>query len=129
MAVPNPGVQTESPTAPEAADEGPARAAAPTGQPSATTDTEAQAAPRPRTVLEEAAALVEGEREDQYGHPAKSFQRIGELWTAYLGVYVSALDVANLMILLKVSRTKDTFHRDSYVDIGGYARSAERIAA
>ncbi|WP_280273392.1 DUF6378 domain-containing protein [Nocardia wallacei] len=80
------------------------------------------------TVLEEAAALIDGDRETQYGNPAESFRRIAGLWSAYLGVPLDPRDVANLMVLMKVSRAKRGFHRDSYVDICGYAVLAERIA-
>jgi predicted ATP-dependent serine protease len=41
---------------------------------------------------------------------------------------LSALDVAHLMILLKIARAVYTPTRDSYVDIAGYARCAAQIA-
>lgn len=81
------------------------------------------------TILQEAESLINGDRQQQYGGASESFTRIGELWGAYLGAPVSALDVANLMVLLKVSRTKGKYHRDSYVDIAGYSALAERITA
>ncbi len=81
-----------------------------------------------RTVLHEAADLIGGQREDQYGNATESFARIAGLWSAYLGVPLEGRDVANLMVLMKVSRAKRGFHRDSYVDIAGYAALAERIA-
>lgn len=81
------------------------------------------------SVLEEAHGLIYGEREQQYGDPRESFGRIAAMWSGYLGHDVTPLDVANLMVLLKVSRTKGTFHRDSYVDMSGYAALAERITA
>lgn len=80
------------------------------------------------TVLQEADRLINGDRRDTYGSASESFGRIAGLWSAYLGRTVTPLDVANLMILLKVSRTKGTFHRDSYVDIGGYSALAEQLA-
>lgn len=79
------------------------------------------------TVLQEAERLINGDRQDTYGGASESFGRIASLWSAYLGHEVSALDVTNLMILLKVSRTKGSYHRDSYVDIGGYAGLGERL--
>ncbi|WP_200962214.1 DUF6378 domain-containing protein [Mycobacterium sp. Root265] len=78
-------------------------------------------------VLQEAEKLIFGDREETYGDPSESFARIANLWTAYIGKLIEPQDVANLMILLKVSRTKGTFHRDSFVDIGGYAGLAERL--
>lgn len=79
--------------------------------------------------MQEAERLINGDRQSTYGDPSASFNRIADLWTAYLNTSVTPLDVANLMVLLKVSRTKGTFHRDSYVDIGGYAGLAEIINA
>ncbi|WP_416565073.1 DUF6378 domain-containing protein [Nocardia testacea] len=79
-------------------------------------------------VLAEAHTLIYGDREDQYGHPRESFARIAALWSAYLGIEVTPADFANLMILMKTARTKSGYHRDSYVDIVGYAANAERIA-
>ncbi|MGW6624253.1 DUF6378 domain-containing protein [Nocardia sp. NPDC055002] len=79
------------------------------------------------TVLQEAESLINGDRAATYGDARESFNRIAGLWSAYLGTDVTALDVTNLMVLLKVSRTKGSFHRDSYVDIGGYAGLGERL--
>ncbi|AII27227.1 hypothetical protein SEA_OMNICRITICAL_56 [Mycobacterium phage OmniCritical] len=83
--------------------------------------------PVPENVLQEAQRLIFGDREQQYGNPSESFDRIAGLWSAYIGTELNGLDVANLMILLKVSRTKGTYHRDSYVDIAGYAGLGERL--
>ncbi|OBJ40273.1 hypothetical protein A5630_25315 [Mycolicibacterium mucogenicum] len=86
------------------------------------------------TVLDEAARLIDGDRLGQYGKASESFERIGDLWSAYLGACLTPFDVANMMILLKVSRAKSGLdrgdvHRDSYVDIAGYAALAEQIKA
>lgn len=77
--------------------------------------------------LQEAMDLVHGERATDYGNMSDSFNRIGLFWSAYLGVKVDALDVAKMMILLKVSRAKHNNHRDSYVDIIGYVECASRL--
>lgn len=79
------------------------------------------------SVLEEAQALIHGQRSLDYGGPLESFERIAGLWSAYLGHPLAAEDVVNLMVLLKVSRAKQGFHRDSYVDIAGYAGCAELV--
>ncbi|WP_218021487.1 DUF6378 domain-containing protein [Nocardia acidivorans] len=85
-------------------------------------------APPAPTILHEAAAIIDGDRMDNYGDPAESFERIAGLWSAYLGHVIYARDVANLMVLLKVSRSKRAYHRDDYTDICGYAALAERIS-
>lgn len=73
------------------------------------------------SILVEADRIINGQRRQDYGGPLESFTRIGLMWSAYLGRGVSAEDVANLMVLLKVCRAQQGFHRDSYVDIAGYA--------
>lgn len=72
--------------------------------------------------LENAMKCVCGERQDQYGTPENNFARIASLWTAYLGVEVSSVDVAMMMALLKIARVKTgTATDDSFVDLAGYA--------
>ena len=80
------------------------------------------------SILDEAAGIVNGgEREDAYGHPGENFTRIAQMWSTYLGLRISAHDVCMLMILLKVTRAMKEYHRDTAVDIAGYARCDDRI--
>ena len=74
-------------------------------------------------ILDEAARIVTGERQMQYGKPEDNFARIADLWCAYLGgVPITEWDVANMMALLKIARTKGgEVKRDNWVDIAGYA--------
>ena len=109
-------------------------------------NTEADATPK--TVLMEAENIINGERRQQYGAVLESFQQVADFWSTYIerhvqsrfnSMYVedgkyqkvfvnlSAEDVANMMILMKTSRAQNGFHRDSYVDIAGYAGCAEKI--
>ena len=75
-----------------------------------------------RDILNEAAELVDGDRNAQYGDPRQDFQRTAEMWGAYLGVPVAPHDVAALMCLLKVSRIRwSPAKRDSWADLAGYA--------
>lgn len=78
-------------------------------------------------VLEEANNLINGDRQRDYGSALECHAAIADLWSAYLDIELDALDVAKMMILLKVARSRDTFKRDSFVDIAGYAGIAERI--
>ena len=82
------------------------------------------------SLLDEAKRTITGERQDQYGAPEDSFDRIAAYWTTYLGRRVSALDVAHLMALLKLARAQGQgFQRDNYVDIAGYVSiAADRLA-
>lgn len=90
-------------------------------------------APAPRTILQEAQDAVFGPRQGAYGHPREDFQRTADLWSAYLQgcgvpVVMEGKDVANMMILLKMARLMNTpDHRDSMVDMAGYAETLARV--
>jgi len=85
-------------------------------------------------ILDEAKRITDGDRQDDYGHPAVEHQVIGDLWGGVLkaahwkkGDPVPAALVADMMILLKIARNQHKRKRDSYVDIAGYARCGYRI--
>ncbi|WP_181022357.1 DUF6378 domain-containing protein [Mycobacterium avium] len=79
------------------------------------------------TVLQEAERIINGQRREDYGSVSESFNLIAGMWSAYLGKELSGHDVANLMVLLKIARAKNGYHRDSYVDIAGYAGCTEKL--
>lgn len=80
-------------------------------------------------VLAKAKAAVCGERDEQYGTPEDNFETIAEYWSLYLGCEIDALDVANMMILLKLARLGSGAPTlDSFVDIAGYAACGAEIA-
>ena len=82
-----------------------------------------------RELLEEAANIVEGQRKEDYGETYKSFERISNLWSAYLSCPISPSDVTAMMIMLKISRAKQTpTHKDSWVDMAGYAACGYEVA-
>jgi hypothetical protein len=66
---------------------------------------------------------VSGAREDAYGGPEKSFTTIAALWSAYLGIPLKPHDVAAMQALVKLARIRGSRgeHRDSWVDLAGYA--------
>lgn len=81
------------------------------------------------TILEEAAAATSGPRQEAYGHPYDNLGQTAALWSAQFRRTFTAEDVAVAMVLAKVSRLSRTpGHRDSLVDLAGYARTAEMIA-
>lgn len=79
-------------------------------------------------VLEKAADIVNGARQETYGNPEDCFATIAGLWGYYLGVSLSSSDVAMLMVLLKVARSRGRRdYADNYVDIAGYAACAGEL--
>lgn len=95
------------------------------------------------SVLDEAARLVDGDRQQAYGRPADNHACTAAMWRAYLDrrmaahretklvtvepFYLDGFDVAMLNILQKVSRLAHSRHRDGLTDICGYAANAERV--
>lgn len=80
-------------------------------------------------ILETSLNLVSGNRNDTHGDKLKNHQNIADLWSAYLGIEISPMQVATLMVLLKVARTKEGSHNiDDYIDACGYAAIAGDIA-
>lgn len=78
-------------------------------------------------ILSKAASIIYGDREETYGDPSQNLQVIASYWTAHLGRIVTVDDVCTLMMLLKLARLKKTpEHKDSQVDICGYAALMER---
>jgi len=77
----------------------------------------------------EAADLIDGDRNQEYGDPREMHQRAADIFNAYRGAMLTAHDVAMLLLSVKLARLSHTpDHRDSYVDICGYAGIAYEIA-
>lgn len=79
------------------------------------------------SILTEAARAVDGPRRDDYGSPHNNHTRTAAMWSAYLGVTVTAEQVCFMNILQKVSRAANRVTRDTLVDIAGYARNVELV--
>jgi len=86
-----------------------------------------------KELLAKATTIVTGERDAQYGGPEDNFNRIADLWNAYLGEpdRIGPEDVAVMMMLLKVARLAASEYKsmDSWVDIAGYAACGAEIAS
>ena len=92
-------------------------------------------------ILQAADTIINGQRQQDYGSPEDAFRNIAALWQAYLNdrgcqhrdfedvVFINEIDVAHMMILMKIARgiggvgTDDTF-----VDMAGYAAIAGEIS-
>lgn len=80
------------------------------------------------TALDTAKSLVYGDRQDSYGHPALDYAKTAKIWSGILGIEVTPLQAIQCMIGVKLSRlTNSPHHRDSWVDIAGYAECGDRI--
>lgn len=79
------------------------------------------------TILEDAQALVNGDRKVDYGDMKDCFEMIAGLWSSYLDKHISTADVAQMMILLKVARGRGKYSYSSNVDIAGYSYCADLL--
>lgn len=82
-------------------------------------------------ILDKAKECVCGQREQDYGSPENNFHLIANLWNSYLrGDYISEVDVAMMMALLKIARIRSgNYTIDSFVDLAGYAACGGEIAS
>ena len=76
----------------------------------------------PSSVLEEAEALIHGDRHDQYGSALDEFAKVGQVWAVVLGLDdpVRPDAVALCMAALKLVREAHKHKRDNLVDMAGY---------
>lgn len=74
-------------------------------------------------LLREAASIIAGERNKNYGEPEDNFGRTAKIWSVILGMDVTPEDVAMCMVGLKVARygNRGSFQPDTWRDIAGYA--------
>jgi len=83
-------------------------------------------------ILQTAGDLISKDRHDTYGDSATSHGRIAAFWSTYLNLEISPVDVAAMLVLMKVSRSKGGStipHIDNFVDICGYAALAGEMAS
>lgn len=81
-----------------------------------------------KKLLETAISLVGGDRHKDYGDKCDNHNNIAKLWSAYKDVEITAHDVAIMMCLLKVARTKlGRTTDDTYVDMSAYGAIAGEI--
>tara|TARA_R110000868_G_scaffold263967_5_gene522550 strand:+ start:2897 stop:3178 length:282 start_codon:yes stop_codon:yes gene_type:complete len=88
-----------------------------------------QAAP----FLDKVKEIVSGPREKEHWDKAAIHNRITTLWNLWLmqrpkQEYLSAYDVAMMMLLVKIARLMQTpGHQDSHIDIAGYVAIMEEV--
>jgi hypothetical protein len=80
-------------------------------------------------ILAAAEQCISYDRQASYGSAEDSLGSIAALWSADLGIPITAVDVARLMVLMKMARAKANYaHTDSWVDAAGYAALAGEMA-
>ena len=80
-------------------------------------------------ILEEAAAVL-AERAGAYGPPSASMAALAARWSITLGRPVTPEQVVLCMIDLKLARlAHDPAHRDSVIDVIGYAALLPEVRA
>ena len=85
-------------------------------------------AKKTKELLSKAINLVGGDRQRDYGDKVKNHDNIAKLWSAYLDVKIEAHDVALMMALLKMARTKlGEVSKDTYIDMSAYSAIAGEI--
>ena len=78
--------------------------------------------------LEKASGLVAVDREKDYGDKVHNHNNIAKLWSAYKDMEITAHDVAVMMVLLKIARTKlGEISEDTYIDMSAYGAIAGEI--
>ena len=93
--------------------------------------------PTPKSIFDEAKAIIEGDREQVYGPPGTNLETIAHFWTTYLqrklvvqgsACSVTAKDVCQMMILMKQARLLNSpDHHDSQLDILGYGGLMSKV--
>ena len=73
--------------------------------------------------LREAAKIISGDRNKQYGGPEDNFTNIAKVWSVLFKREFTTEDVAMAMVGLKVARyaANSGFQPDTWIDIAGYA--------
>ena len=87
------------------------------------------------SLFDKAKKTVSEDRQDDYGSATQNLADIAKMWTVYLeqagniasGTTISAKDVCQMMILLKVVRESKKHKHDNLVDICGYTAIMEQI--
>lgn len=79
------------------------------------------------TILEEAAWIVAGVRQQNYGHARESFAKIATIATVLTGKDLSPQDCCKVLMAVKLTRESFQHKRDNLVDLCGYAHLLQEL--
>ena len=81
------------------------------------------------SILDDAAAIVNGEKQQQYGHPSVHFARVAAGWeTIFADGIFDEERIALAMVWFKMCRQLQANKRDNIVDAIGYLLTADMCA-
>lgn len=83
---------------------------------------------RPAGLVDQASALVDGDRQAEYGEPVEHMRRVAKVWSVILSCEVDAHKVALALAALKLVREAHKPGADNRVDAVGYLEIADRCA-
>lgn len=70
-----------------------------------------------------------GDRNESHGEPFANHQRIADIWSAIVGIKITAYQAALMMAGQKLARAAYKPLEDSFIDLAAYAGIAGEIAA
>lgn len=80
------------------------------------------------SILEDALAAVTGPRAEAYGHPRDNWARTAQIATDLTGRDFTPEECVLILLAVKLARLRQTpNHRDSLVDLAGYAWVLEQL--
>lgn len=76
-------------------------------------------------ILLEAHKLVNGPRQNDYGHPADDYSKVADIFESFTGIQLTVPEAILFMVAVKMARLrtnldKDVVHHDSLLDAIGY---------
>lgn len=77
--------------------------------------------------MNEAAGIINGDRNTDYGKPEDCFAAIAGAWSSMIGKDLTPRDVARMMVVLKCIRDSHKSKHDNMVDAIGYAAIASEM--
>jgi hypothetical protein len=82
-----------------------------------------------KSIVDEAAAIVNGDRQQQYGHPSVHFARVATGWeTIFADGIFDEERVALAMVWFKMCRQLQASKQDNIIDAIGYLLTVDMCA-